>query len=72
MKLAYFLFVLGMAAILTFLPGFSYAQNSSQIAISAVVLEQITYTKKGCDISVSTNSKNGYWIIDKSIVVSRF
>lgn len=72
MKLASFLFLLGIMATLTFLPGFSRAQEDNQISVSAVVLEQITIYQNGKNISVSTNSKNGYWILNNRIVVSKF
>lgn len=74
MKLASFLF-LGLifaAGSVLAVPSFSYAQDESQINVFAVVLEQITVYQKGKNISASTNSRNGYWIINNHIVVSKF
>jgi len=59
-KLAHFLFGILYVVALVFLalPSFSYAKNTGQITVSAVVLEHLTYTENDGQITAITNLKN--------------
>lgn len=74
MKLASFLFALGLGtAVLFLLPALVCAKESKNtVQVGATVLEHLTYYKNGNAVEVTTNTKNGYWIINNSVVVSRY
>jgi len=74
MKLASFLFALSLSMLVVFLlPTFVDAkEDKNTIQVGATVLEHLTYYKNGDKLEAVTNTKNGYWIIDNSVVVSRY
>jgi len=75
MKLASFLFALGLlsAAVFFLSPVFAYAKESKNtVQVGATVLEHLTYYKNDNKLEAATNTKNGYWVIDNTIVVSRY
>lgn len=72
MKLASFLFSLFLVVTAVMLPSFAFSEKEKTIKVIATVAEHISYSGKNGSLRVTTNIKNGYWIIDRHIVVSRY